>query len=343
MYICKCINCWEIREDNQQLKQLELLIFIRYKYMTENEILEKYKKLNDLPEGYEFRKKIEGTKFHKYLVPSWMSGLDMDLWLNNREISKKLRQIGLTTQLYYDIMELRISDINERPKCKNDLCNNTCKFYNLLRGYGITCSHSCRSRVSDLEENKNKILREKFVKSRLGATNSKDHREKVSKSRKGMVVPYEVRDKISASMTELMRDPNEILKRISTNKVTRVKHGWIKVSKCDEDIYYGSSWEKFLIELCESSDKVESIHRCEVINYSFEGKSKRYLPDLLIKLANGNFILFEVKPYRQISDPKVQAKARAAIEWCKSEGNYEYRFFSEVDIKLSKRDKYIFY
>ena len=311
--------------------------------MSEDDILKKFKELNNLSKDFEFRKNIEGTKFNLYLIPSWMSNLSQDIWISGRFLSSKLKEYGLTNQLYYDIMELRIGSIDERPKCANDLCNNTCNFYGLLRGYGNTCSKSCGSRVSDLNPIKNKILRDKFTKSRLGSRNSDHHNKLLSECRKGRKMDDSIKTRLSNVMLKKYEDPNEILKRIKSDKPSRIKRGWIKVNKCKEDIYYGSSWEKYLIELCDRSDKVKSIYRCSVIKYEYEGKNKRYLPDLLVELTNGNYILFEVKPSKNINDPIVQAKAKAAISWCNSLGNYEYRFFSEIEMKMAKKGKYVFY
>lgn len=310
--------------------------------MNENEILLKFSLLNNLPIGFKYRKSIEGTKFNLYLIPKWMSGKDKDEWFNNRLINSKLKLLGLTTQLYYDIMELRISNVSQRPICNSDICNNTCKFYGLLRGYGSTCSISCRSRVSDLDPRKNKKLRETFCISRRGMSNSDSHRYKCSLKLKGRLISSETRELISKSMLEKYKDPEEILKRIKTNKKTRTRKGWISISKSREDIYYGSSWEKFLIELCESSDEVECVKRCNVINYVFNGKSKRYLPDLHVILKSGLNIIFEVKPYRELKDPKVMSKAKYAIDYCKDFKNFEYRFFTEKDIKLAKQGKFKF-
>lgn len=304
--------------------------------MDENKILLKFNSLNTYPIGYTYCHKIEGTKYSVYLIPKWMPGNDNDIWVHSTKMKSELSKIGLTCQLYYDIMKLRISSIDQRPKCLSDICNNEVKFCNLSRGYLLTCSRSCKSRVCDLRPEKNRVLRSTFTISRKGSKNSKSHNDKVSQSMKGRKVSEESKLKISSTMLKKYEDPNEILKRIRTNKPSKTRKGWISVSKCKEDIYYGSSWEKFLIEYCESSSEVKEIFRCNVIKYEFEGKSKRYLPDLMVSLIDGKSIIFEVKPSHELENDKVKAKEKYARIYCESLVDTEYRFFTEKDIKRIK-------
>lgn len=308
--------------------------------MNENEILSRFYELNSLPKEFSYKRRVRNTKFNEYLFPTWMTGEPNDLWLRGNSISLKLKELGLTAQLYYDIMELRINDIDKRPKCLNDKCNNTCKFYNMSRGYGITCCRSCAARVADLDPIKNSKLLSTFCISRRGMSNTLDHRNKCSKKLKGRVISDETRRKTSRTMLKKYEDPNEILKRLIIKSSSRTRKGWISISKCKEDIYYGSSWEKHLIELCENSNEVKEVYRCKVIPYKFNDESKRYLPDLLVELINGNFILFEVKPSSELNLPRVLAKANAGRIWCNERG-YEYRFFTEKDMKLKNNYKFI--
>jgi len=53
-----------------------------------------------------------------------------------------------------------------------------------------------------------------------------------------------------------------------------------------------------------------------MIEYDYHGYRLNYVPDIIIKMHNGNIWLFEVKPQSQVNEPKNQAKFAAANIFC---------------------------
>ena len=80
---------------------------------------------------------------------------------------------------------------------------------------------------------------------------------------------------------------------------------------------YDSRWEASEAYTLDRSKAVQAFakndHLGFAINYSFEGIIRRYYPDFLVKLADDNFLVLEVKGQ---SGPKEEAKQRAMEEWC---------------------------
>lgn len=75
---------------------------------------------------------------------------------------------------------------------------------------------------------------------------------------------------------------------------------------------YRSSWEvvfQYLNPLCE----YEKIR----ISYMLDGKEKIYITDFV---DNQNHILYEIKPKEFLTNVKIKAKEKSAIEWCKQNG-----------------------
>lgn len=97
---------------------------------------------------------------------------------------------------------------------------------------------------------------------------------------------------------------------------------------------YRSSWEAvfhYLNPYCEY-EKVR-------ISYFFEGKNKVYISDFVDNL---NKKLYEIKPKEQLTNKKIKAKEKAAIEWCKQNGfvfqNISQNYFIENIDKIKKSD-----
>jgi len=95
---------------------------------------------------------------------------------------------------------------------------------------------------------------------------------------------------------------------------------------------YRSSWEAvfhFLNPDCE----YEKIR----ISYFYKGENKIYILDFVDNL---NKKLFEIKPKEQLTNGKVKAKEKSAIEWCKKNGfvfqNISQNYFIENIDKIRK-------
>lgn len=99
-------------------------------------------------------------------VPGWFLGNSINSILIT--FGELKRKYNITTQILYDILELGLTDISQRPKCP--ICEKTCKFSGIsVGGYYKTCGNSdCyyKSIGNTNSTNKNKIkkLREDNIK-----------------------------------------------------------------------------------------------------------------------------------------------------------------------------------
>ena len=90
------------------------------------------------------------------------------------------------------------------------------------------------------------------------------------------------------------------------------KQGWILSEKADQEVYVRSSWEERVIKVLDQLPEVLEVEvEPFVIPYTFEGQTYHYVPDLLITLEGGVQELWEIKPSRQLDDPRVLSKINA--------------------------------
>lgn len=139
-----------------------------------------------------------GTKNRiKYLenyiieIPGWSVGLKesitkIDLRAFASNIFIKTHKI--TKQVFYDVLELGLLSIDDRPKCP--ICGNTVNFQSIVRGYYITCSNKCHNQYA-LESRISIEARKKAVQTcyergiyQNKKPLSKESRDKISKTRK---------------------------------------------------------------------------------------------------------------------------------------------------------------
>ena len=94
--------------------------------------------------------KCDTARSLKYLLPKWISG-EEDEYLGTKKLFYKLNDLGLTTQIYYDLVYLKLSSPLDRPLCKN--CGKAVKFKTILSGYTKVCSLSCASVLGNKNNN----------------------------------------------------------------------------------------------------------------------------------------------------------------------------------------------
>jgi|TARA_R110000850_G_scaffold271478_1_gene405823 hypothetical protein len=78
-------------------------------------------------------------------------------------------------------------------------------------------------------------------------------------------------------------------------------------------ITYRSSWEqKFMLHLDNNPNVTKWNSEEVVVNYiwSQDGKKHRYFMDFWVRYENGREFWFEVKPYIQTQEPKLQGKTK---------------------------------
>lgn len=155
---------------------------------------------------FEYRENL-GYHRTRYLIPEWLKipGYS-DIWVSNRRINKIISTIGMTDQMFYDIVFLGITSPDDRPKCK---CGNELKFYGLSNGYELYCDRTCSSRYREIKDS----TRKKLSEINMGHEVSQETRDKISKKVKGNPPPnkgkkssLETRTKISQSRLRLFEE-----------------------------------------------------------------------------------------------------------------------------------------
>jgi type III restriction enzyme len=104
---------------------------------------------------------------------------------------------------------------------------------------------------------------------------------------------------------------------------TSTMRPWLTTKPCEptsrsqiSHAVHDSTWEKAVVEVCEKSDGVvawaKNDHLDFVVRYLWEGASRRFIPDFLIKLASGRTLVLEVKGQ---DSERNRAKRAAMNEW----------------------------
>ena len=102
-----------------------------------------------------------------------------------------LTNIGVSSQVFYDVLKLGITSINDRPRCT--VCGNPVTFQNIIRGYYTTCSNYCH------------------LSTTVASRTTKDARRKACESRRSHGpwnrngFPEEAKRKISETLTRKYR------------------------------------------------------------------------------------------------------------------------------------------
>lgn len=118
-------------------------------------------------------------------------------------------------------------------------------------------------------------------------------------------------------------------------------------------IFYRSLWERQVFKWCEANSQVKKWTSEEtVIPYrcKTDNKMHRYFVDVKIELTNGQVILVEIKPKKEVSPPKKpsrqtkkylqevmtyvknQSKWEAAEEYCMARG-WQFSIWTEDTLK----------
>lgn len=279
----------------------------------------------------------------KWLIPSWMSNDDKNIYLSQHKFTRKLNELGLTTQYYYDIMVLGLSSPEQRQKCK---CGNDARFTTMTVGYGTYCCQDCKRRYQGANQN--------FIQAGIKASREHHwivtdyHKQQISKVHKGkkVVVSEKTREKLSkimkgrkitwrdkqreAALKRIDRDPDSVLKILKS----RGKRGIYKPEKSDKEMRYLSSWELKFMKICDLSKDVVKMESTIPIPYTYSGKDHRYIPDFKLTLDTGIVLIVEIKPKQLVNDPIVIAKRIVAKKYCKQNG---YKYVTLTEIELFKR------
>lgn len=77
-------------------------------------------------------------------IPRWVTGDSNNedyITISTCSLHKFFQKYNINSQILYDILELGLTDISQRPKC--EVCGNPVKFGQLSVGYYKTCSNEC--------------------------------------------------------------------------------------------------------------------------------------------------------------------------------------------------------
>lgn len=255
-----------------------------------------------------------------YFVPKWISKYDKDKWISSSKIKNSLEE-SVSFQIYYDIVYLGISCVEERPKCK--YCNRESNFNQVKKYTGYCLDHKYKH-IGD-------INRLHFK----GKPLSEETKKKLSAAKKGKKLTEEQRLRrprgYHFNHSEETKEKISRSKKGKTRSRSYYKSGIYYSKKCNEVINYLSSYERDFLILCDYSRMITSIEIPDPIEYYFNGGNHNYYPDFLIKTDSGISILVEIKAYNLLNDEKILAKKIAAKKWARKR-NIKYIILTEKDL-----------
>lgn len=148
---------------------------------------------------------------------------------------------------------------------------------------------------------------------------------------------YHKNDKIPNNIqlkTLIWKDFSKTKKR----KAPHFKEGYfVSLKNNGKCMHFRSGYEESVYKILESMNTVNT-YAVEPIEvpYFFNGKSKRYFPDLIVFFTDGHVEVWEIKPKTQKLCPVNLAKWNACKEYCRLR-NWNFEVITETEIqKLQK-------
>lgn len=276
--------------------------------MTENELLKDLYNKSPLKDGLSIKQYVKGQGKHTYYnLFSWITGEKEDKWISFAYFGIRLKKLGLSSQLYYDVVVLGISDINDRPKCR--YCGTPSKFDNMSRGYFDFCNLSCTAKWGNKVPSKIKNVSKALTGKKL----SKEHREACSRG----------------AIKRLIKEG--IRPGVGYHNVKRGKY--IPNKSNGKELSYLSGWELEFMKLIDNDKYSISIDSIDfrIPYYSKEGILKNYLPDFKIVTDSGTIVIVEIKPKRHRYIGLNLLKRIAGKKYC-SKHNYKYVVLTEEEL-----------
>lgn len=100
---------------------------------------------------------------------------------------------------------------------------------------------------------------------------------------------------------------------------------------------FRSGWElRYMQHLDADPNVVSYEYEALVIPYVSNvrtGKMRKYLPDLVVRYADGRVEVVEIKQSRKVHTPPIVKKSRAARDWCAVNGA-TYVMVTEVELRV---------
>lgn len=134
----------------------------------------------------------------------------------------------------------------------------------------------------------------------------------------------------------IWRDQDRKTGKVSEKK-TKFREGYMYSAKNGKEVHYRSGMECEVYECLEAmSDVISYEVEPFALNYSFNGKTHEYNPDLQIFFSDGRIEIWEVKPSNQTSLPKNNAKWTSCQYFCETRG-YNFMVLTEVGLQKLKK------
>ena len=167
-----------------------------------------------------------------------------------------------------------------------------------------------------------------FKKERDGYINSPEAREKMkgNTNGKGNIGKHRSKD---ARENYSKAAAKRLIQNKNNGKTSYGKISYFYSKKNNKTFCCLSNGEKQCLQFLESNNDILKYNTNPLrILYTYQRRKHYYVPDVLVEYNNGKQILIEVKQENGLKDKQVQAKAKAAIQYCK-ENNMKYQFYIE--------------
>jgi len=119
-------------------------------------------------------------------------------------------------------------------------------------------------------------------------------------------------------------------------KKGRRKRGVYSSIKMKTPMTYRSGWELEYFKYLDSLESVANFFseslKIQYVSNVKTGKTRNYIPDLLVEYVDGNKVLIEIKPSSKISQRVNVKKFAAAQKYCDVNG-IRFQIITERDLK----------
>lgn len=107
------------------------------------------------------------------------------------------------------------------------------------------------------------------------------------------------------------------------NAIHGKKNGFIRLKKCNCDVYYDSLYEKKILEELDKCYFIKKIKTQSLeITYKsrMSNKTRKYIPDIQLLLYDGSMVIVEIKPFKEMVNNTNMRKFKSLRKFCKENG-----------------------
>ena len=190
--------------------------------------------------------------------------------------------------------------------------------------------------------------------SQIGRKYSLESRKKMSNTRKRLiasgkvVTPFMIEDKHGENnpawgnnrrTNDEIRKTKEKLSKIITdytmNNKMNYQYGSFISNKLNKKFHFRSSYEMRFFKIIDSLPFIVSYdYECVRIPYSYNGITRTYIPDFLLKCSDNKTVVVEVGTisFKLYKTSEMEYKYSAAIDYCKNKG-FDFVIVTEDSLK----------